>query len=284
MRVASIAVGDRPGVPGGRRRSGRHAVVGGGSFNTAPLLKPGQYSDTVAAGETVYWKVAMAKGQILRVKAHRRHLGGRDRPDQERLPRRARQPRLRGRALHAVARAAERRVRLGRRDRRALGRRRGRREDRRGGGPAGARLRADPRAATTASRSSPLPAKLVRLAERRRLGHLPGRAPRRAAGRARRDRRGHGGAVERRLRRQARRPDAGADRQRPRTDDGAARGQTPARAIRRSRSRSWRSSPCSAASGWARSPRGCWSVREGPDHQRHASEAWRARHLAAGSR
>jgi Ca-activated chloride channel family protein len=45
------------------------AVVGGGSFNTAPLLAPGTYSDTVAAGETVYWKVRLAKGQVLQVKA-----------------------------------------------------------------------------------------------------------------------------------------------------------------------------------------------------------------------
>jgi hypothetical protein len=44
-------------------------VVGGGSFNTAPVLKAGRYADTVAAGETVYWKVAMSKGQILRVRA-----------------------------------------------------------------------------------------------------------------------------------------------------------------------------------------------------------------------
>jgi hypothetical protein len=45
------------------------AVVGGGSFNTAPLLAPGTYGDTVAAGETVYWKVRVAKGQVLQVKA-----------------------------------------------------------------------------------------------------------------------------------------------------------------------------------------------------------------------
>jgi hypothetical protein len=44
-------------------------VVGGGSFNTAPLLGPGTYDDTVAAGETVYWKVRLAKGQVLRVTA-----------------------------------------------------------------------------------------------------------------------------------------------------------------------------------------------------------------------
>ena len=44
-------------------------VVGGGSFNTAPLLAPGTYADTVAAGETVYWKIKLAKGQKLTAKA-----------------------------------------------------------------------------------------------------------------------------------------------------------------------------------------------------------------------
>ena len=50
-------------------QSAAKPVVGGGSFNNAPLLEPGTYSDTVAAGETVYWKVRLAKGQVLRVKA-----------------------------------------------------------------------------------------------------------------------------------------------------------------------------------------------------------------------
>jgi Ca-activated chloride channel homolog len=40
-------------------------IVGGGSYNTAPLLKPGTYSDTIAAGETVYYKVHIEKGQVL---------------------------------------------------------------------------------------------------------------------------------------------------------------------------------------------------------------------------
>jgi Ca-activated chloride channel homolog len=44
-------------------------IVGGGSFNNAPLLAPGTYTDTVAAGETVYWKVHLEKGQLIRVKA-----------------------------------------------------------------------------------------------------------------------------------------------------------------------------------------------------------------------
>jgi Ca-activated chloride channel family protein len=48
---------------------GPKPVVGGGSFNNAPLLAPGDYTDTVAAGETVYWKVHLEKGQVLRVKA-----------------------------------------------------------------------------------------------------------------------------------------------------------------------------------------------------------------------
>lgn len=50
-------------------QGGGKAVVGGGSFNTAPLLAPGSYTDTVAAGETAYWKVRIAKGQVLQVKA-----------------------------------------------------------------------------------------------------------------------------------------------------------------------------------------------------------------------
>jgi hypothetical protein len=50
-------------------QGGGTPVVGGGSFNTAPLLAPGRYTDTVAAGETAYWKVRIAKGQVLQVKA-----------------------------------------------------------------------------------------------------------------------------------------------------------------------------------------------------------------------
>ena len=58
-----------------RRARAAHAqdegtpIVGGGSFNTAPLLEPGRYADTVAAGETVYWKVALQKGQVLKARA-----------------------------------------------------------------------------------------------------------------------------------------------------------------------------------------------------------------------
>lgn len=55
-------------APAGARADGT-PVVGGGSFNTAPLLAEGRYSDSVAAGETVYWKVRLAKGQVLEVTA-----------------------------------------------------------------------------------------------------------------------------------------------------------------------------------------------------------------------
>jgi len=45
-------------------------VVGGGSFNTAPLLKPGSYTDTiVTTGETTYYRVANKKGQRLSASA-----------------------------------------------------------------------------------------------------------------------------------------------------------------------------------------------------------------------
>ena len=66
--AATLVVLALPAAAHAQAGAGR-PVVGGGSFNTAPLLAPGTYSDTVAAGETVYWKVRLAKGQVLRVKA-----------------------------------------------------------------------------------------------------------------------------------------------------------------------------------------------------------------------
>jgi Ca-activated chloride channel family protein len=68
MRVASLAVAFVLASPAVAHAQAGAPVVGGGSFNTAPRLKPGRYADTVGAGETVYWKVAMAKGQILRAR------------------------------------------------------------------------------------------------------------------------------------------------------------------------------------------------------------------------
>jgi Ca-activated chloride channel family protein len=56
-------------LPGSAHAQDGKPIVGGGSFNTAPLLEPGAYADTVAAGETVYWKVKLAKGQVLKARA-----------------------------------------------------------------------------------------------------------------------------------------------------------------------------------------------------------------------
>ena len=69
MIVAIAAAALALPAPASAQGGAAKPVVGGGSFNTAPLLAPGTYSDTVAAGETVYWKVRMAKGQVLQVKA-----------------------------------------------------------------------------------------------------------------------------------------------------------------------------------------------------------------------
>ena len=71
MRLALVILVAVLALPASALAQGGAAkpVVGGGSFNTAPLLGPGTYDDTVAAGETVYWKVRLAKGQVLRVKA-----------------------------------------------------------------------------------------------------------------------------------------------------------------------------------------------------------------------
>lgn len=69
MRITSLAVALTLGFPAVAQAQNGTPVAGGGSFNTAPQIKPGTYADTVAAGETVYWKVALAKGQILRVRA-----------------------------------------------------------------------------------------------------------------------------------------------------------------------------------------------------------------------
>lgn len=44
-------------------------VVGGGSFNTAPLLRPGTYSDTILPAEGTYYRVEMQNGQRLKVTA-----------------------------------------------------------------------------------------------------------------------------------------------------------------------------------------------------------------------
>lgn len=65
LRIAAVACAFALLTAPPAGQAAGQATVGGGSFNTAPLLAPGRYSDTVAAGETVYWKVRLQKGQVL---------------------------------------------------------------------------------------------------------------------------------------------------------------------------------------------------------------------------
>jgi hypothetical protein len=44
-------------------------VVGGGSFNAAPVLEPGTFRDTVLSGEYLYYAVPLEAGQRLHVRA-----------------------------------------------------------------------------------------------------------------------------------------------------------------------------------------------------------------------
>lgn len=44
-------------------------IAGAGSFNAAPELQPGVYSDTVLPGEGTFYRVELAKGQTLAVEA-----------------------------------------------------------------------------------------------------------------------------------------------------------------------------------------------------------------------
>ena len=44
-------------------------VEGGGSFNDAPVVKPGRYTDTLRGSETTYYAVALKRGQKLDVTA-----------------------------------------------------------------------------------------------------------------------------------------------------------------------------------------------------------------------
>lgn len=44
-------------------------VVGGGSFVAAPLLEPGEYRDTILAGENLFYAIDVEAGQSIRVQA-----------------------------------------------------------------------------------------------------------------------------------------------------------------------------------------------------------------------
>lgn len=71
--AAVLAAGLGLGVlaePVGAQTPGRgEPIVGGGSFNDAPRIEPGTYSDTVVAKETNFYRVRLEKGQRLEVDA-----------------------------------------------------------------------------------------------------------------------------------------------------------------------------------------------------------------------
>ena len=58
------ARGHRSGVRAGQRGT---PVVGGGSFNAAPILEPGSYRDTILPDEYLYYGFRLEAGQRLRV-------------------------------------------------------------------------------------------------------------------------------------------------------------------------------------------------------------------------
>lgn len=57
-----------PGAAQAQQRDARPAV-GGGSFNDAPLLAPGHYTDSVRIGERVYYAFTVKGGQRLHIRA-----------------------------------------------------------------------------------------------------------------------------------------------------------------------------------------------------------------------
>ena len=57
---------------GARAQTARAPVVGGGSYNDAPLLDPGSFSDTVLPGERLFYGFKLEAGQRLHVTARLR--------------------------------------------------------------------------------------------------------------------------------------------------------------------------------------------------------------------
>jgi Ca-activated chloride channel family protein len=54
-------------LPAAQAQDAGAPVVGGGSFNSAPLLEPGRYHDTILPGEYLYYGFRMAAGQRLHI-------------------------------------------------------------------------------------------------------------------------------------------------------------------------------------------------------------------------
>jgi hypothetical protein len=57
------------GAPPAAAQDEPEPVIGGGSFNAAPLLEPGAYRDTVLTGEYLYYAIAVQPGQRIHVRA-----------------------------------------------------------------------------------------------------------------------------------------------------------------------------------------------------------------------
>jgi Ca-activated chloride channel family protein len=56
-----------PGAAAAQIGGAATPVVGGGSFNAAPLIEPGRYRDTLLPGERLHYGIELQAGQSLRV-------------------------------------------------------------------------------------------------------------------------------------------------------------------------------------------------------------------------
>jgi hypothetical protein len=66
--AAALALSLALAAPAAAQTTGTDTpVVGGGSFNAAPILQPGAYSDTVLPAEYIYYAVRVGAGQRLRL-------------------------------------------------------------------------------------------------------------------------------------------------------------------------------------------------------------------------
>jgi hypothetical protein len=66
--VATLALAPAAG-PAAHAAAPREAVVGGGSFATAPVLESGRYRDTLLPAERLFYGVRLEPGQQVRVRA-----------------------------------------------------------------------------------------------------------------------------------------------------------------------------------------------------------------------
>jgi hypothetical protein len=69
LRVAAVGLALLCAAPAAARADTYTPVVGAGSFNSAPILAPGSYRDTVLPEEYLYYAVRLQPGQRLHVSA-----------------------------------------------------------------------------------------------------------------------------------------------------------------------------------------------------------------------